>query len=80
VELTKYAAKRDMPEANVLVDCRVKVWVEFAKLIVFDDRRMGGSEGMRSGEFDHRRYTVSNREWMEGTTIEITTEEFPAQS
>ncbi len=69
-----------MPETNVLDDCRVKVWVEFDVLIVFDDRRMGGSEGMRSGEFDHSRNTASDREWLEGITMDITTEEFPAQS
>ncbi len=51
-----------MPERKVLDDWRVMSWVELVSVLVAEERMIGGSDGMRPGEFDHSRTMVSVRE------------------
>ena len=65
--------------AKVLEEGSVMVWTEFAREIVWVERRTGGSEGRLPGELVQRRSSVSVEEWLEGIMMEMVAEELPAQ-
>jgi hypothetical protein len=70
----------DMPEVRDLEDCSVMVWVELERVIVWEERRTGGSEGRRPGALAQSSSTVSSCEWLEGITRDTMTEVLVAQS